>query len=150
MTGSCLEKNDSGIQICALAALNLAQQVGDHDVHLRERESRLLLTLAKWLQQENHHVSGEADDDKSALGRLLTWEKIYNSVNNPSVFGMVDIQSKDFSFTVSFIHLEWRILLPKYCLLLQRKIIFMGAFPIFYITIFTRIFFTLFWTKKLF
>ena len=80
--------------MCALAALNLAQQMGDHDVQLRERESRLLLTLAKWLQQENHLISGDIDNDKSALGRLLTWEKICNNVNDPSVFGMVDIQSK--------------------------------------------------------
>jgi hypothetical protein len=90
-----LEKHDSAVQVCAVGALNLAQQIANRDLQLRERGSRLLLILAKWLQQENHLVvSGEADSDRSALGRLLAWEKAHNSVNDLSVFGIIDVKSK--------------------------------------------------------
>jgi hypothetical protein len=90
-----LEKHDSAVQVCAVAALNLAQQVLEGDLQLRDRGSRLLLTLAKWLQQENHLVSAEADNDRSALGRLLAWEKAHYSVHDPSIFGNIDVQSKE-------------------------------------------------------
>jgi hypothetical protein len=89
-----LEKHDSAMQVCAVAALNLAQQVANRDLQLRERGSRLLLILAKWLQQENQLMSSEADSDRSALGRLLAWEKAHNAVNDLSVFGIIDVQSK--------------------------------------------------------
>jgi hypothetical protein len=93
-----LEKHDSAVQVCAVTALKLAQQVSDQDLHLCETGSRLLLTLAKWLQQENHLVSAEADNDRCALGQLLAWEKAHSSVNDTSVFGTVDVQSKGYLF----------------------------------------------------
>lgn len=89
-----LEKHESAVQVCAVGALNLAQQVANRDPQLRERGSRLLLILAKWLQQENHLVSSETDSDRSAMGRLLAWEKAHNTVNDLSIFGIVEVQSK--------------------------------------------------------
>jgi hypothetical protein len=91
-----LEKHDSAVQVCAVTALNLAQQMGDRDVHLRERGSRALLTLAKWLQQENQLVSAAVDNEGSALGRLLAWEKARSSINDLSVFGIMNVQSKKY------------------------------------------------------
>ncbi|PNF25695.1 hypothetical protein B7P43_G16149, partial [Cryptotermes secundus] len=88
-----LEKHDSAMQVCAATALNLAQQMEDRDLHLRERGSRALLTLAKWLQQENQLVSAAVDNDGSALGRLLAWEKAYSSINDPSIFGFMNVQN---------------------------------------------------------
>jgi hypothetical protein len=98
-----LEKHDSAVQVCAVTALNLAQQMADRDLHLRERGSRALLTLAKWLQQENQLVSAAADNDGSALGRLLAWEKARSSVNDPSIFGIMNVQSKKYLFSLIFI-----------------------------------------------
>jgi hypothetical protein len=89
-----LEKHHSAVHVCAVAALNLAQQVANQDLQLREQGSRLLLILAKWLQQENHLASLEADSDRNALGRLLAWEKAHSTVNDLSVFGIIDVQSK--------------------------------------------------------
>jgi len=95
LTVCSFEKHDSAVQVSAVAALNLAQQAAEDDLQLRDRGSRLLLTLAKWLQQENHLVSVEADNDRSAVGRLLAWEKAHYSVHDPSIFGNIDVQSKE-------------------------------------------------------
>lgn len=92
-----LEKHESAVQVCAVTALNLAQQKADRDLHLRERGSRALLTLAKWLQQDNHLVSAAVDNDRSALGRLLAWEKARSSVNDLPIFGIMNVQSKNYN-----------------------------------------------------
>jgi hypothetical protein len=77
--------------------------MADRDPNLRERGSKALLTLAKWLQQENHLVSVIVDNDRSALGRLLAWETASSSVNDPSTFGIMNVQSKKYLLELIFI-----------------------------------------------
>lgn len=79
-----MENGDNAVRICSATALGISQAIVNREqcVGLREMGTKLLLTLGKWIQQDDSKITNNAQ-----LEELLRFEAVHNDGLMDNLFG---------------------------------------------------------------
>lgn len=79
-----MESGENAVKICSATALGISQTIvnGEHCAGLREMGTKLLMTLGKWIQQDDTKIN-----DNAQLEELLIFEAVHNDGLMDNLFG---------------------------------------------------------------